>query len=114
MAENSFRQIEILEKENKKYETFFEKNRKPYRPIRNLMTIPGISIIRANIIAAVVCSITNNGKVHRKFSVIIIRNARTDLDTTTGDASLRSRLNPRNWVKEKYYPKRSAILQKKY
>ena len=50
-----FNQIEFLESEKEKYRELFERNRKKYRPIRNLMTIPGISIIRANIIAAIVC-----------------------------------------------------------
>jgi len=55
VAENLFRQIEFLEAEKEKYKVLFNQNRKKYRPIRNLMTIPGISIIRANIIAAIVC-----------------------------------------------------------
>ena len=55
VAENLFRQIEFLEKEKLKFTEQFEKNRKQYKPIRNLMTIPGISIIRANIIASIVC-----------------------------------------------------------
>jgi transposase len=55
VAENLYRQIEFLEKEKDRYKELFEKNRKKYRPIRNLMTIPGISIIRANIIASIVC-----------------------------------------------------------
>ena len=44
-----------MEQEKEKYKEVFERNRKKYRPIRNLMMIPGISIIRANIIAAIVC-----------------------------------------------------------
>jgi transposase len=55
VAEKLFDQIEFLELEKEKYKEVFERNRKKYRPIRNLMTIPGISIIRANIIAAIVC-----------------------------------------------------------
>jgi len=55
VAEKLFDQIEFLEGEKEKYREVFERNRKKYRPIRNLMTIPGISIIRANIIAAIVC-----------------------------------------------------------
>ena len=55
VAEKLFNQIEFLENEKEKYKELFDKNRKKYRPIRNLMTIPGISIIRANIIAALVC-----------------------------------------------------------
>ncbi len=55
VAEKLFGQIEYLEKEKEKYREVFESNRKKYKPIRNLMTIPGISIIRANIIAAIVC-----------------------------------------------------------
>jgi transposase len=55
VAEGLFKQIEFLEAEKLKYRKLFEQNRKKYRPIRNLMTIPGISIIRANIIASLVC-----------------------------------------------------------
>lgn len=55
VAEKLFNQIEFLEGEKEKYKEVFERNRKKYKPIRNLMTIPGISIIRANIIAAIVC-----------------------------------------------------------
>jgi transposase len=55
VAEKLFNQIEFLESEKEKYREVFERNRKNYKPIRNLMTIPGISIIRANIIAAIVC-----------------------------------------------------------
>jgi hypothetical protein len=55
VAEKLFDQIEFLEKEKDKYKVVFERNCKKYRPIRNLMTIPGVSIIRANIIAAIVC-----------------------------------------------------------
>ncbi len=46
VAEKLFNQIEFLENEKEKYKELFDKNRKKYRPIRNLMTIPGISIIR--------------------------------------------------------------------
>lgn len=55
VAENLYKQIEFLEKEKLKFIDLFESNKKQYRPIRNLMTIPGISIIRANIICAIVC-----------------------------------------------------------
>jgi transposase len=55
VATNLFNQIEYLESEKIKYLDFFKNNQKKYRPIRNLMTIPGISLIRANIIAALVC-----------------------------------------------------------
>jgi transposase len=55
VAEKLFDQVEYLEAEKEKYREVFERNRKKYKPIRNLMTIPGISIIRANIIAAIVC-----------------------------------------------------------
>lgn len=55
VAERLFNQIEFLEVEKLKYRNLFTQNKKQYRPIRNLMTIPGISLIRANIIAALVC-----------------------------------------------------------
>lgn len=55
VAEKLFDQIEYLESEKDKYKEVFERNRKKYRPIRNLMTIPWINIVRANISAAFVC-----------------------------------------------------------
>ena len=55
VAGNLFNQIEYLEQEKLKFRKLFEQNRKKYRPIRNLMTIPGISLIRANIICSLVC-----------------------------------------------------------
>jgi transposase len=65
VAEKLFDQIEYLESEKGKYKEVFESNRKKYRPIRNLMTIPGISIIRANIIAAIVCQPARFENKHR-------------------------------------------------
>ena len=55
VATNLFAQVEFLENEKIKYLDWFKNNQKKYRPIRNLMTIPGISIVRANIITAIVC-----------------------------------------------------------
>lgn len=55
VATNLFNQVEFLENEKIKYLDWFKNNQKKYRPIRNLMTIPGISIVRANIITAIVC-----------------------------------------------------------
>ncbi len=65
VAEKLFDQVEYLEKEKLKYQDLFEKNKKQYRPIRNLMTIPGISIIRANIICAIVCQPSRFENKHR-------------------------------------------------
>lgn len=65
VAEKLFDQIEFLEKEKLKYQALFERNKKNFRPIRNLMTIPGISIIRANIIAAIVCQPSRFENKHR-------------------------------------------------
>jgi transposase len=65
VAEKLFDQIDFLEAEKEKYREVFERNRKKYRPIRNLMTIPGISIIRANIIAAIVCQPARFENKHR-------------------------------------------------
>ena len=55
VAERLFAQVEYLEEEKKKYIDLFSSNKKKYRPIRNLMSIPGISLIRANIVASLVC-----------------------------------------------------------
>lgn len=54
VAEKLFSQIEYLEDEKLKYRERFKLNKKKYRPIRNLMTVPGIDLIRSNIIAAIV------------------------------------------------------------
>lgn len=55
VAERLFAQVEFLEEEKLKFIDLFRRNQKKYRPIRNMMTIPGISIIRANTIVALVC-----------------------------------------------------------
>jgi transposase len=55
VAQRLFAQVEFLEEEKLKYLDLFKRNHKKYRPIRNLMSIPGISSIRANIIVALVC-----------------------------------------------------------
>lgn len=54
VAEKLFAQIEYLEEEKLKYKDQFKVNKKKYRPIRNLITIPGIDLVRSNIIAAIV------------------------------------------------------------
>ena len=53
VAEELFDLVDFLEKKKKKYQDVFEK--KKNAAIKNLMTIPGISIIRATTIAAIVC-----------------------------------------------------------
>lgn len=65
VAEKLFIQVEFLESEKLKYRDLFTKNKKQYRPIRNLMTIPGVSLIRANIIAAIVCQPARFEDKHR-------------------------------------------------
>lgn len=54
VAEKLFSQIHYLEEEKLKYKDEFKRNKLKYRPIRNLITIPGINIIRSNVIAAMV------------------------------------------------------------
>lgn len=54
VAEKLFAQIEYLEEEKLKYKDQFKKNKQLYRPLRNLITIPGIDLVRANIIAALI------------------------------------------------------------
>jgi transposase len=56
VAENLFWQIEGLEKRKREYTERLKLNSKKYKPIKNLMTVPGISIIRASIITAIVCT----------------------------------------------------------
>lgn len=56
VAENLFWQIEGLEKRKREYLDRLRLNSKKYKPIKNLMTIPGISIVRASIVSAIVCT----------------------------------------------------------
>lgn len=65
VARNFYSQIDFLESEKDKYLDWFKANKSKYRPIRNLMTIPGISLIRANIIAAIVCQPARFKNKHR-------------------------------------------------
>jgi transposase len=55
VAEQFFDHIEYLENRKQEYKYWFKENKNKYRPIRNLMTIPGINLVRANIITAIVC-----------------------------------------------------------
>ncbi len=56
VAENLYWQIDGLEKRKREYREVLQRNSKKYKPIKNLMTIPGISTVRASIITAVVCT----------------------------------------------------------
>ena len=56
VANSLFSQMESLEKLKDGYSAYFHKNTQTYRPVKNLCSIPGISHVRANIIAAIVCS----------------------------------------------------------
>ena len=55
VAEKLFLQIEHLEHRKAEFKAVFQRNSKTYRQLKNLATIPGIDVIRANIIMAVVC-----------------------------------------------------------
>lgn len=55
-AESLFAQIEYLESRKIDFKLRFKEKKNLYRPIRNLMTIPGIELVRATIIAAIVCT----------------------------------------------------------
>jgi transposase len=55
VVENLFMQIEFLEKQKLDFKLQFMKNRKRYKPIKNLETIPGFGVVRANVVAAIVC-----------------------------------------------------------
>ncbi len=50
VAENLYWQIDGLEKRKREYREVLQRNSKKYKPIKNLMTIPGISTVRASII----------------------------------------------------------------
>jgi transposase len=56
VAESLFDQIERLEKTKGEYREYFQRNVKKYKPIKNITSVPGIDLVRANIIVAVVCT----------------------------------------------------------
>jgi transposase len=56
VAESLYDQIFSLEKLKSEFRAKFQLNLKKYRQVRNLTSIPGIDLIRASIIAAVVCT----------------------------------------------------------
>lgn len=55
VAESLFSQVEHLEEKKLEFKSVFAKNMKIYRPLKNLATIPGIDVVRANIIMTIVC-----------------------------------------------------------
>lgn len=55
VADSLFRQVESLEERRHEFKAVFTKNMKIYRPLKNLATIPGIDVVRANILMAIVC-----------------------------------------------------------
>lgn len=56
VTESLYEQISALENLKAEYREKFKKNLNRYRPIKNLTTVPGIDLIRASIITAVVCT----------------------------------------------------------
>jgi transposase len=56
VAESLYDQIFALENLKSEYREKFQKNLKKYKPVRNLTSVPGIDLIRASIITAVVCT----------------------------------------------------------
>jgi transposase len=65
VAESLFEQIRHLERLKSEYREKFKRNLKRYRPIKNLTTVPGIDLIRASIIVAVVCQPSRFKNKHR-------------------------------------------------
>jgi transposase len=55
VAESLFWQIDGLEKRKREYREILKRNMKKYKPIKNLTTVPGIDVVRASIITAIVC-----------------------------------------------------------
>jgi transposase len=92
VAENLFNQIEYLELEKLKYLDWFRKNKLKYRPIRNLMTIPGISVVRANVIAAIVCQPARFKNKHNFWGYcMLVRHIRTSDGKIYGNKRVHSR-----------------------
>lgn len=55
VSDHLYWNIENLEKQKREFRLAFQRNLKRYKPIRNLTSVPGIDLVRANIIAAIVC-----------------------------------------------------------
>jgi transposase len=56
VAESLYEQIFSLEKLKSEYRDKFKLNIKKYKPVKNLTSVPGIDLIRASIVTAVVCT----------------------------------------------------------
>ncbi len=56
VAEQLYERIERMESDKAKYKEVFQRNKRTYRPIRNLSSVPGIDLVRANVIVATVCT----------------------------------------------------------
>ena len=65
VAGSLFSRLETMETEKLKYRQLFLGNKKKYRPVRNLASIPGIREVRANVIAALVCQPNRFHNKHR-------------------------------------------------
>lgn len=78
VAENLFKEIQLLEGIKSGYVKRFEKNAKDHLEIKFLMGIPGIMEVRANTIAAIVCAPKRFRNKNRFWSYcMLVRHQRT-------------------------------------
>jgi transposase len=78
VAEHLFKEIQLLTTIKADYVKKFEKNAKAVPEIKSLMTIPGIMEVRANTIAAIVCSPKRFRNKNKFWSYcMLVRHART-------------------------------------
>jgi len=97
VAERLFCQVEYLEEEKLKFLDLFKQNQKKYRPIRNLMSIPGISLIRANIITALVCQPARFKNKHKFWGYcMLVRHIQESGGRTYGSKRIFGRRELRN------------------
>ena len=92
VAEIHFHQVGELEEMKKQYQAEFARLQKKSSILRNLCTVPGISIIRASVIASAVCTPERFSNKHHFWSYsMLVRHAIESGGKTYGRKQIRAR-----------------------
>lgn len=108
VGQSLFVQINCMQEEKKRYQEYFEKLVKREKSIKALTTMPGISVIRACIIAAAVCSPERFENKHKYWSYCMLVSHRLQSGGKTyGHARVRARAD----LKEVYMGAAETVLK---
>ena len=108
VAENLYWQIEGLENRKIEYREAFKRNRKRYRPVENLTSVPGIDLIRANVIAAVVCMPNRFKNKHKFWAYSMLVN---QIQESGGTIYGQKRIHGRTELKEAFLGAAESVLR---